>query len=87
MIGIGQKRKSNFTFCNRMEDKPNDSAMTAPPPQYVVLRDAGATATEVYARAFHDGMPRHLCLLLIAGLFDLEIHEARDIGHTHYSAS
>lgn len=54
------------------------------PRPYIDLKDCGATPQEVYRKALGDGYKKSECLLLIAGIFDLPLHEAREIGHQIY---
>lgn len=39
---------------------------------------------EVYRKARQDGFGKHECPLLIMGVFDLELSDAREIGHQIY---
>lgn len=48
------------------------------------MKRRGATAHEVYRKARQDGFWKHECLLLIMGVFDLELSDAREIGHHVY---
>ena len=48
------------------------------------MKDAGASAQEVYCKAREDGFKRYECLSLIMGVFGLELANAREIGHEIY---
>jgi hypothetical protein len=58
--------------------------MNQDPKPYLAMKQHGATAHEVYRKAFHDGFKKHECLALIMGVFDLELANAREIGHDIY---
>ncbi len=55
--------------------------MNQDPSPYLAMKQRGASAEEVYRKAWKDGFKRHECLLLIMGVFDFEMSVARDIGH------
>lgn len=55
--------------------------MDQDPSPYLAMKQRGASAEEVYRKAREGGFKRHECLLLIMGVFDLEMSVARDIGH------
>lgn len=61
--------------------------MTEDPTPYLAMKHKGASAREVYVRARKDGFKRYQCLSLIQGVFDLTLHEAREIGHSVYFES
>lgn len=48
---------------------------------YIELKNAGLSPGEVYGKAFENGYKRYQCLLLISAVFNIEIHEAREIVH------
>jgi hypothetical protein len=54
-----------------------------PTPYFAMKRD-GAIVHEVYRKAREAGFKRHECLSLIMGVFDLELADAREIGHEIY---
>lgn len=58
--------------------------MTDDPSPYIAMKEAGASVQEVYRKGRADGCERSKCLLLIMGVFDLELAAARDIGHEIY---
>ena len=57
------------------------------PTPYFAMKHKGASAREVYVRAREDGFKRYQFRLLIQGVFDLKLHEAREIGHSIYFES
>lgn len=57
------------------------------PTPYFVMKHKGASAREVYVRTRENGFKRYQCLLLLQGVFDLTLHEARQIGHSIYFES
>lgn len=61
--------------------------MTDDPTSYLAMKREGVSAREVYVRARADGFKRYQCLLLIQGVFDLTLDEAREIGHSIYFES
>lgn len=54
------------------------------PKPYIAMKDGGATPQEVYKKALDDGYKKSECMMLIAGIFDLPLHQAREIGHQIY---
>lgn len=58
--------------------------MDQDPTRYFAMKQNGATAHEVYRKAREDGFKRHECLGLIMGVFDLELANAREVGHEIY---
>lgn len=58
--------------------------MNQDPGPYLTMKQHGATVQEVYRKARQDGFGKHECLLLIMGVFDLELSDAREIGHQIY---
>ncbi|HEY0584530.1 MAG TPA: hypothetical protein VGD52_00220 [Pseudoduganella sp.] len=58
--------------------------MSQDPSPYFDMKRHGATAHEVYLQAMANGFKRHECLILIMGVFDLELAQAREIGHEIY---
>lgn len=58
--------------------------MDQDPKPYFAMKHNGATAHEVYREAREAGFKRHECLSLIMGVFDLELANAREIGHEIY---
>lgn len=61
-------------------------ALNAVPEKYTAMRSDGRSSEDVYRAAWADGFKRHECLLIVAGLFNLELHEAREIGHKVYAS-
>ncbi|WKB50819.1 hypothetical protein [Eleftheria terrae] len=55
------------------------------PAPYVAMMRNGATSEEVYRQALKDGFKRFECVALLCGVFDLELDEARKIGHRVWS--
>jgi len=55
--------------------------MDQDPAPYLEMKQHGATAEEVYRRARADGFKNYECLVLIMGVFGLELDDARKIGH------
>ncbi len=60
---------------------------TPDPKPYIAMRDSGATPQDVYKSALDDGYKKFECMMLIAGIFDLPLHEAREVGHQIYRES
>lgn len=58
--------------------------MDQDPTPYLAMKHNGATAHAVYRKAREAGFKRHECLSLIMGVFDLELANAREIGHEIY---
>lgn len=58
--------------------------MDQDPAPYQIMKLQGAFADEVYRKARANGFKKHECLVLIMGLFDLELANAREIGHQIY---
>ena len=58
--------------------------MDQDPAPYQAMKLHGASAEEVYRKALADGFKKHECLVLIMGVFDLELNVAREIGHQIY---
>lgn len=54
------------------------------PKPYIAMKDGGATPQDVYKKALDDGYKKSECMMLIAGIFDLSLHQAREIGHQIY---
>ncbi len=54
------------------------------PTPYIAMKDGGATPQDVYKKALDDGYKKSECMMLIAGIFDLPLHQAREIGHQIY---
>ncbi|MNM49773.1 hypothetical protein D3C81_607840 [compost metagenome] len=54
------------------------------PKPYINMRDNGATPQEVYKKALEDGYMKSDCMMLIAGVFDMSLHHAREIAHKIY---
>ena len=48
------------------------------------MKEQGRTAREVYRKALADGFKKNECLVLIMGVFGMELHKAREIGHEIY---
>lgn len=55
--------------------------MDQDPAPYLEMKRHGATAEDVYRKARGDGFKNYECLVLIMGVFDLELDDARKIGH------
>jgi hypothetical protein len=51
---------------------------------YIAMKVAGASSHEVFRKAKSDGRKNFECTLIVAGVFDLELHEAREISHAFY---
>lgn len=60
---------------------------TQDPKPYIDMKDGGATPQDVYKKALDDGYKKSECMMLIAGIFDLPLHQARGIGHQIYRES
>ncbi len=58
--------------------------MDQDPTPYLSMKQHGASAHDVYRKALEDGSKKHQCLVLIMGVFDLELANAREIGHAIY---
>jgi len=50
------------------------------PEKYIATRTDGANAEDVFRRARSDGYKAVDCALIVAGLFEIEFREARQIG-------
>lgn len=61
--------------------KQNASQDTKP---YFEMKSGGASAEDVYRRALADGHKKSECMMLIVGVFDIPLHQAREIGHQIY---
>ena len=57
---------------------------TQDPKPYIDMKNGGSTPQEVYKRALDDGYKKSECLMLIAGIFNIPLHQAREIGHQIY---
>ena len=44
----------------------------------------GATKEDIYAQARADGYKNYECLLILMGVFNIELHEAREVGHKYF---
>lgn len=54
------------------------------PAPYIEMKKAGASPGEVFIKAREDGFRNFECTLLVAGVFDLSLDEARRVAHeTH----
>ncbi len=51
------------------------------PAPYIEMRRSGASPTEVFIKAREDGFRNFECTLLIAGVFELSLDEARQVAH------
>ena len=60
---------------------------TQDPQPYIGMKDSGATPRDVYKKALDDGYKKSECMMLIAGIFELPLHQAREIGHQIYRES
>lgn len=58
--------------------------MDQDPAPYQAMKLHGASAEDVYRKARADGFKKHECLALIMGMYDLELTNAREIGHQIY---
>lgn len=54
------------------------------PNPYIAMKNGGETPEAVYWKALADGHKKSECMMLIAGIFDLPLHQAREIGHQIY---
>jgi hypothetical protein len=54
------------------------------PKPYIDMKSGGATSQEVYKKALDDGYKKSECLMLIVGIFDIPLHQARKIGRQIY---
>lgn len=57
---------------------------TQDPKRYIDMKDGGATPQDVYKKALEDGYKKSECMMLIAGVFNIPLHQAREIGHQIY---
>jgi hypothetical protein len=62
-----------------MNDLPNQD-----PKPYIEMKEKGANAEMVFKKAQQDGFKNFECIALICGVFDLELHKAREIAHGMY---
>lgn len=51
------------------------------PAPYIEMRKSGAPPSEVFIKAREGGFRNFECTLLIAGVFDLSLDEARQVAH------
>jgi len=51
------------------------------------MKQSGASPGEVFTKAREDGFRNFECTLLIAGVFDLSLDEARQVAHEIYRRS
>jgi hypothetical protein len=51
------------------------------PAPYLAMRAAGATPDEIYRRALASGANRSSCQILLMGVFDFSLDEARRVTH------
>ena len=58
-----------------------DESIDQDPRPYIELKQKGASPQEVFKQAKKDGFKNFECIALISGVFDLELHEAREIAH------
>lgn len=58
--------------------------MKQDPAQYIAMKNHGATAEEILRKALDDGHKNFECVALICGVFDMPLHEAREIAHKVY---
>lgn len=48
---------------------------------YKKEKEKGATKEDIYKQARADGYKNYESLLILMGVFDIELHEAREVGH------
>lgn len=54
------------------------------PTPYIAMKDAGASPQEVFRKARGDGYKNFECIVLISGVFDIPINDAREMAHAIY---
>lgn len=52
--------------------------------RYRELKQSGVNAHDVFRQLKRDGHKNFECVLALAGIFSLELHEARAISHAIY---
>ena len=57
------------------------------PTPYIAMKDAGASVEEVFLKARADGYKNFECIALVCGVFDMPLHEARNIAHKLHQAN
>lgn len=57
------------------------------PAPYIAMKQSGASPSEVFTKAREDGFRNFECTLLVAGVFDLSLDEARQVAHEIYRRS
>ena len=57
------------------------------PAPYIAMKQSGASPSEVFTKAREDGFRNFECTLLIVGVFDLSLDEARHVAHEIYRRS
>jgi hypothetical protein len=55
--------------------------------KYAALREQGATPVEVFKVCKADGNKNWECQVLLMGIFDMSLDDARTISHSLHSAS
>jgi hypothetical protein len=60
--------------------KPETTGPDDPAP-YIAMKQSGASPSEVFTKVREDGFRNFECTLLIAGVFDLSLDEARNVAH------
>jgi hypothetical protein len=56
-------------------ENPND------PTPYINMKNAGSSPQDVFVAAKNAGHKNYECVLLICGVFDISLDEARKISH------
>lgn len=54
------------------------------PTPYIAMKDAGASPQEVFRKARGDGYKNFECIVLISGVFDIPLNDAREMAHAIY---
>ncbi|WP_217590738.1 hypothetical protein [Burkholderia sp. GbtcB21] len=54
------------------------------PTPYIAMKDAGASPQEVFRKAREDGYKNFECIVLISGVFEISLNDARDMAHAIY---
>ena len=58
--------------------------MKQDPTKYTEMKDQGASPEAVLRSALEDGYKNFECIALICGVFQISLHEARELAHKVY---
>lgn len=51
---------------------------------YIEMKNSGASSHEVFERLKFDGWTTSDCMLIVAGIFEMELGDVREIWHDFY---